>query len=300
MRSLPLLSWQELVAQPLGAIPFLIDPYVPEGGIILLYGKTRIGKSPLTWEIARCVGTGEPFFGCPTRPGRVLYLEFDTPRRLIQPRLELLEPAPNVWWEFPPVCHIVQAPQIQAAFRALHAQVTPSLVIVNTLRAVYQGDEKDASLPLRVYGTFQAIFPGAAILFTHHDKKTQGRLAGEGLDPDEAFSGHMAWLNHCQTGLHLTGHGGRNVSGLLRLTHSKSQVSAMRPPITLQIEGDGSHISDYSGKRLQEILTIYHSLGGPKTERVQLVAKHLRIAESTVWAYLSRLPESPHSDDSEL
>ena len=288
------ISWAELVEHPQGAIPFLIDPYVPEGGIILLYGKTRIGKSPLTWEIARCIGTGEPFFGCPTRQGRVLYLEFDTPRRLVQPRLELLEPAPNVWWEFPPACHIVNS-SLQARFRLMHDEIKPDLVIVNTLRSVYVGDEKDAAMPIRIYQTFQALFPGAAIWLNHHDKKTRGEVEAKGTDPDEDFSGHMAWLNHCQTGLHLVGAGNRYQSGLLKLVHSKSQVSEMALPLTLQLDRDGSHVTDYSAKTLQNILQVYHALEGLKTQRVPLVAKHLGCSERTVWTYLSRLPDVPES-----
>ena len=287
------ISWHDLVAQPLGSIPFLIDPYVPEGGIILLYGKTRIGKSPLTWEVARCVGSGEPFFGRPTRQGRVLYLEFDAPRRLVQPRIELLSPAPpNVWWEFYPSCHIVNSP-LQAQLRELHAQIVPHFVIVNTLRGIHQGDEKDGSLPLRIYTTFQAIFPGAAIWFTHHDKKSQGEAATEGTDPDESFSGHMAWLNHCQTGIHLTRMGGRE-QGLILMRHTKSQVSAEASPITLKLDADGSHLIDYSGTKLRDILTVYHALPKEmtKTERVRLVAAQVGLSDRQVWTYLSRLPDA--------
>ena len=286
------ISWADLVAHPLGTIPFLIDPYVPEGGIILVYGKTRVGKSPLSWEVARCVGSGTPFFGRPTRQGRVLYLEFDAPRRLVQPRIELLSIPSNVWWEFLPSCHIINSP-VQARLREWNAEVAPELVIVNTLRGVHQGDEKDGSLPLRIYTTFQALFPKAAIWFTHHDKKSQGEAATEGTDPDEAFSGHMAWLNHCQTGIHLTRMGGRE-QGLILMRHTKSQVSAEAPPVQLKLDSDGSHLIDYSATRLKDILTVYHSLPKDvtKTERVQLVAAQVGLKERQVWTYLSRLPDA--------
>lgn len=285
-------SWAELAAQPLGAIPFLIDPYIAEEGVVLLYGKTRTGKSPLTWEIARCIGAGESFFGKPTRAGRVLYLELDTPRRLVQPRLEHLTPSPNVWWEFLPAISIFQ-PASQAALRTLYQQLIPDLVIVNTLRAVYSGDEKDAALPIRIYSTFQALFPRAAILFVHHDKKSAGNPE-DSSDPDEAFSGHMAWFNHCQTGLHLMRYGHLNDrgSGLLRLRHSKSQVSLEAPDLILKLDENGSHLVAYSAHRLQQVLTLYQALTEtPKTERVRLVAGQMGLSERQVWTYLSRLPE---------
>jgi len=282
------ISWADLVAQPLGAIPFLIDPYIPEGGIILLYGKTRIGKSPLTWEIARCLGSGEPFLGRPTRSSQVLYLELDTPRRLVQARVERLPTAPNVWWEFIPAINVFEASS-QGHLRSLETQCHPDTVIVNTLRAIHYGDEKDAAIPLRVYKTFQAIFPKAAILFVHHDKKSSGNPE-DSSDPDEAFSGHMAWFNHCQTGLHLVRHGTLN-AGLLRLVHSKSQVSAEAPDLILKLSDDGSQIVNFSPTRLNEILTLYQELGGQKTERVRIIARQVGLSERQVWTYLSRLPE---------
>ena len=287
-------SWEDMAAQPVAGIPFLIDPYIPEGGIILLYGKTRVGKSPLTWEIARCVGSGEPFFGRPVRQGRVLYLELDTPRRLVQPRLQQLTPAPSVWWEFMPALNLFDS-IVQKCLRTLQDQCLPDLVLVNTLRAIHYGDEKDASLPLRAYKTFQAIFPRAAILFVHHDKKSAGNPE-DSSDPDEAFSGHMAWLNHCQVGLHLM-RGGSRDSGLLRLQHTKSQVSAEVPPLVLKLDEGGTHLAVYSSVRLQEILTVYHALGitGNKTERVRLVAAQVGLAERQVWTYLSRLPDATNT-----
>lgn len=283
------ISWKDLVAQPMGAIPFLIDPYVPEGGIILLYGKTRVGKSPFTWEIARCLGNGEAFLGHPTRQSHVLYLELDTPRRLVQARVERLPTAPNVWWEFIPAINVFEASS-QGHLRSLEAQCHPDMVIVNTLRAIHYGDEKDAAIPLRVYKTFQAIFPKAAILFVHHDKKSSGNPE-DASDPDEAFSGHMAWFNHCQTGLHLVKHG-NPTHGLLRLVHSKSQVSAEAPDVVLKLNEDGSQIIGFSATRLNEILSLYQVLDGQKTERVRLVAKQIGLSERQVWTYLSRLPEA--------
>ena len=284
------ISWPDLVVHPMGSIPFLIEPYIPEGGIILLYGKTRLGKSPLTWEIARCVGSGEPFFDRPVNPGTVLYLELDASRRLVQPRLELLTPSANVWFEFLSPCHIVSSP-LQLNLRMWQAELEPKLVIVNTLRGIHQGEERDASLPLRIYQTFQAIFKGAAILFVHHDKKSSG-IPGDTSDPDEAFSGHMAWLNHCQTGLHLRRQGGKE-AGLLRLEHTKSQVSQEAPPITLQLDADGSHLVGYSAKKLAQILGVYQLLPTDmtKTERIRLVAPQVGLKERQVWTYLSRLPD---------
>ena len=111
-------------------------------------------------------------------------------------------------------------------------------------------------------------------------------------DPNEAFSVHQAWHNHVQTGLHLVKLGGR-VPGLLSLVHSKSQVSAQEVPLTLQLAPDGSSLSDYYAETAKQIIQAYYALpeAMTKSERVVIVAKQLRVGESKVWTYLSRLPE---------
>lgn len=285
--------WQDLIAQPVGAMPFLIDPYIPVEGTVLLYGKTRAGKSPLTWEIARCVGNGTPFFGRPVQQGRVVILEFDTPKKLVLPRIVPLETPQNVWWEFIGPCHLPTSTPVQTLLRAIQSEVSPDLVIVNTLRKIHQGDEKDGSLASRIYGIFRAIFPQAASLFVHHDKKTHGDPDSV-LDPDEAFSGHQAWLNDCQTGLHLMRAGGRD-SGLLKLFHTKSQVSEEHLPLALQLDKGGSVLIEYISEQARKVINAYYRLPEtmPKTERVRIIAVQVDLSERQVWTYLSRLPDTP-------
>lgn len=277
-----------------GEVKFAINPYLPLGGCItLLYGKTRIGKSPLTWEMARSVASGEPFLGYPVTQGRVLYLDFDTPPALVQQRLALIEnPPPDFYVDFPGVQNVFQS-TTQAYLRAQQATVQPLLVMINTLRKLYSGDEKDGALPSRIYAILQAIFSPAAILLVHHDKKSSGKPEESG-DPDEAFSGHMAWLNDCQVGIHLIPHGGP-IPGLLRLCHPKSQVSATEKPFVIQLSKNGTAIARYLAQKSSSVISLYHQLPEPmsKTERVRVISQRLNCSERTVWTYLSHLPEEP-------
>ena len=286
------LSLKEFLAQAYGEVRFAIKPYVPTGGVTLLYGKTRIGKSPLTWEMARCVAAGEPFFGYPVSKGRVLYLDLDTSPALVQQRLGLIDTPPdNFYIDFPGVRNIFHA-TTQDHLKGLQTEVQPILVILNTLRKLYSGDEKDASLPSRIYSLLQGIFGPAGIVVVHHDRKSPTEKDASG-DPDEAFSGHMAWLNDCQVGLHLVPAGGP-VPGLLRLYHSKSQVSAQEKPLTLQLSQNGTHLADYSAQKATSVMQVYIQcpVEMPRSDKVKLISQQLGCSERTVWTYLSRLPES--------
>ena len=282
----------DFLAQPFSPIQFAIQPYVPLGGITFLYGKTRVGKSPLTWEMGRCVAAGEPFLGLyPVTQGRVLYCDLDTAPALVQTRLALIDSPPaDFFIEFPGVRNLMQA-ATQDYFKKLYAEVQPTFVILNTLRKLYSGDEKDASLPSRIYAILLTLFPSAAVMVVHHDKKSSGNPE-DTSDPDEAFSGHMAWLNDCQVGLHLTPAGG-HVPGLLRLWHSKSQVSAEEPPHTLQLSQNGTQLALYTAQKATAVMSVYVQcpIGMSKTDKVRLISQQLGFSERSVWTYLSRLPD---------
>lgn len=287
------LRWKEFLAQKFPTTLFLVNPYVPIGAIILLYGKTRVGKSPLTWELARAIASGTPFFGRPTIPARVLYLELDTPAPLVQHRVQLVtDPPDDVWWEFLPPCHIVTDRGVQAHLRELGKQIEPGCVIFNTLRKIHQGDEKDGSLPSRLYQTLHALFPGAAKVLVHHDKKSQPREA-QG-DPDETFSGHMAWLNDAQVGLHLVPNG-RRQSGALRLENTKNQCAEEVPPLHLFLSKDGSTMIPYVSENARRILETWYTIDSAvgKSSRVKAVSQVTGLSERTVWTHISRLPEEP-------
>ena len=282
----------EFLAQVFPEVKFAITPYLPFGGITLLYGKTTLGKSPLTWEMGRCVASGESFLGhYPTARGHIHYFDLDTPPALVQKRLLLMEAPPDDFWiDFPGVRNILQTPA-QDYFKRKRDESEPIMVVMNTLRKLYPGDEKDASLPSRVYSILLSIFSPASITLVHHDKKSAGDPDDQS-DPDEAFSGHMAWLNDCQVGLHLIRAGG-HTPGLMRLVQSKSQVSAQEPPRTLQLSKDGTALVDYKGAQASAVIKLYHELPVEmgKTDKVSVISQTLRCGTRMVWTYLSYLPE---------
>lgn len=271
-------TWEALSREPPDHTPFLVEPYIPRGGIILLHGKYSTGKSPLTWNLARCVGEGQPWFGCPTTPGRVLYLELDMPRTLLKKRLAGVEPACNVWWEirnpYPPIEKLVEVGR----------EVKPDLVIVNTLRKCYTGSDIESHAPSLIYTRYQLAFPAAAILFVHHDRKDY-RGPGTPGNEDENFAGSQAWMNDAQVGLHVQA----VWKDTFRITHTKSQVSALAEPLTFHL------VNGQLGPGLDERVSAEWPTaeGTTKTERVKATALKLGVSERSVWGALSRASAEP-------
>lgn len=74
----------DLVAEPDNPHPWVVHGLVPAGGMALVAGKPKAGKSTLARAIALRVARGEPVLGRDTMQGPVLYLGLEDPRQAIK------------------------------------------------------------------------------------------------------------------------------------------------------------------------------------------------------------------------
>lgn len=259
-----LISWEDFAKKEFESPAFLINPYIPADGIVFLWGETSTGKSPLGWHMAAAVGRGTNFFGLPATAGRVLYLEVDTPQRLVHPRLSCLEPAPNVDFLFLPPLSVPEVSPTDLALLERAASRDYDLVIINTLRKVHDLNDKEAQTPKVVYSFFQKLFPGTALVFVHHTKKTQVDANGAAGRAKESFSGAMNWLNDAQVGVRL-GIYENEVEGInVRLTHEKSQVSDLYGPLGLYLSPVNG--ATLSCPKFEQLLKAYEFMNSDEAE----------------------------------
>lgn len=278
-----LISWKALLEKEHKPVPFLIDPYIPRESIIFLYGDTSLGKSPLTWAMASAIGSGTSFYGLPTTPGTVLYVEADTPEVVVSPRLQLVRQAPEgVWFLF---SGKMSAPMLgQAILEELiqvQEELHPDLVVLNTLRCIHDEDDKDSAAPKKVYSFFQKVFPGAALLFVHHIRKapTDPRIQE---NERESFSGSKHWLDDAQVGLHLSRYNTKESRENLRLIHSKSQVSEVINPMGLKLHPDGTTITSPAYGELLRVYELLNSEPDRAKHSIDVqVAQEMGVSEST-------------------
>lgn len=279
-----LISWEDFVRKEFETPAWLINPYVPADGIVFLWGETSTGKSPLGWHLAAAVGRGDNFFGLPALAGRVLYLEVDTPQRLVHERLKLLAPAPNVDFLFLPPLSVPEVAAADLALLERAAREGYDMVIVNTLRKVHDLNDKDTTTPKMVYSFFQHLFPGTALVFVHHTKKTQVNPDGSHGKSKESFSGAMNWLNDAQVGVHLTQYDSQKEGINIRLNHEKSQVSELYGPLGLWLNPDnGAEMRCPKFEQLAKIYEIFHSSPLRGTKLDDMIAKELGVSTSLAW-----------------
>ena len=84
---------------------WLIDSFLPEGCIHVVYGPPGVFKSTALLKAAKAVSEGEDFFGMKTRQRMVLYLDYENPSDVLKNRdrdLKLKIPSPRftIWDRF--------------------------------------------------------------------------------------------------------------------------------------------------------------------------------------------------------
>lgn len=263
---------------------WLIEPYLPVEGIVLLHGKFSLGKSPLIWKLAQCVSEGTDFFGYhPEKTGNVLYVEIDEPLIVTKDRLSKLDPMPkNVHiLGMKPFNIMSLTLDDEEIFRNAQDEIKPTVVLVNSLRKCHPLDDKDSATPSKVYGKWQELFPSSCLVFVHHDKKSDVFEGKRTAASDEDFSGSQAWINDAQIGLHLKSVGDSRRSREVALEMTKSQLSALQDPLRLKLSDDGVNWIDTAAIAVRDAFKMLDP-NISKMSRYEITADKCKVSVTTV------------------
>lgn len=191
----------DYLALPRDPVPWIIKGLIPVGGMVNLYGKPKTGKSFAALGIAQAVGGGyeywltDQFQVC--KPGRVVYLQIDTPRGQWAARMDKLKGDgkgfPGVWFAdtlLAPYPFNILVPEHQAWLERRLKAITPVMVVIDTLREVHNGDENDSTTMKNVVSAMVKACTPAAVLLVSHSRKANGM--DEDLMNDARGSGYIA------------------------------------------------------------------------------------------------------------
>lgn len=181
-----------------------------------MHGAPKCGKSFAIMDLAITIASGEPeWLGFPVATtGPVLYLQLDTPRGEWQSRLSAMQEAGRdlnnliiVDRTIAPGFNIFNDAH-SAWLQAMVAHFTPVVVVVDTLRRSYQGEERKDDIATLAMAAFEKAAMGTAIILVHHSRKTNPNpnVAKEDReDPMENMRGSSAWTGQMDTVMFLNG-----------------------------------------------------------------------------------------------
>lgn len=143
------------------------EPFLPEGGFVVLAAFMKVGKSTLA------VAQGRPFLGYPTKQRAVLILALEEHPRDVRRRLERfgLRPEDPLWVQCVPVR---LSPERLRELEGLVRTHGIGLIIVDTLGRFWTvRDENDNAEIEQALGPLLDLArrTGACVLLVHHERK---------------------------------------------------------------------------------------------------------------------------------
>jgi len=265
-------TWNDVATGTYIKPPFLIEEFIPSEGIVLLWGVSSIGKTPIAWHMARSLATGADFAGFLVRKSKVLFIELDQPEIVTAERIRDLPLLPDdsllVLEHLAPFTTPLE-PKCQERLEFLNASVEPDVVFIDTLRKCHNLDDIPSETVQKVYTQFRRIFPTSCVVFIHHERKM-------GIDdhrpPEESFAGNRAWINDAQIGIRAHKH-----KGDLVLTMLKNQMGEIDWNVRFKLVNGNELRSNVNEKQLlREIVETVE----PK-ERVAAAIKMFGMPERT-------------------
>lgn len=186
-----LFSLERALTEPLPPVEWDVEPLIPRGNRVVVYGEFGCGKSWLLLDLAIHLAWGRTWLGQfdIARPHTVLYLDEEMPERALRGRLHQISSAippearanaGQLWL----LSHVGEkwghAEVVKGLLTELQFnRVKPDVVIVETLRRVLSGSENEQQ---NVANFWTAVEPfleaGITFIVSHHMKKPNPNGAG--------------------------------------------------------------------------------------------------------------------------
>lgn len=181
-----LYSAAELIKMP--PPEWLIDPIMPEGGMVGLYGPPGAGKSFLAIDMAMSVATGRPWQGRPTQKGLVVYISAEGGAGIGKRVLAWLRHN-NVEAKDANIAFLIESLPMTEDSEGVaillkrlieELEQKPALIVVDTLARCFDGDENQQEDMNRFVAGVDLLRKelGCTVVIVHHTRLEADRERG--------------------------------------------------------------------------------------------------------------------------
>lgn len=203
----------ELVAYNPGVIPWIVEPLVRPGSVMVVFGPREAGKTQFLLTLVKALHERALFLGrFPTRPVRVALIEVDMPFLETQERMQRASSSytfDNAQFRVAtlPDFDVLRLTKLVTWVNEL-GMFEPEIVMFDSLRKIHREKETDTAVPSAVYAKCKELFPKAALIFAHHVTKPPSKLLQKqhNYDPtedDHVYRGTTAWLDDADAAVYL-------------------------------------------------------------------------------------------------
>jgi hypothetical protein len=195
-------SGPDYLALPRDPQKWIIKGLIQVGGLTNVYGKPKTGKSFLTMGMGLAIANGEPEWNGfeVMKHGPVAYLQIDTPREEWADRMGKLTAAGYDITNL----HTADMNSVpypfdvlgEGHFRKLQSameRLRPVMVVIDTLRESFSGDENDSNTMRNVIANLVAACRPSAIVLLSHARKdgVMHTVGGEDMMDDNRGSSYV-------------------------------------------------------------------------------------------------------------
>lgn len=194
-------SSRELADHEFPEPAYLVEPMIPQGGILLIHGKPGIGKTQLVLTLSHAINNGTLFMNrWPCRKGPTVVIQADMTGQIQQDRLLRIVNHVDIddthWVVEPdgtvPLVNIESMTILQSELVEAIQEIDPLLTVWDTLRKIHRLPENASESPIVVYDAARRVCPKTTHAFVHHDRKVS-RDPDAPDTGDEAFQGNQQW-----------------------------------------------------------------------------------------------------------
>ena len=241
--SFRLIDFSTIMREPIQEVKWLLEPLIGKGDRAMLYGEWGSYKSWLLMHLGLHVAAGRPWlerFSIKS-PQSVLYVDEEMSEGMFRLRLQMLARGAGVEEQNLPF-RLLSRPGItfddQGASTLLKAlekeKFAPEVIIVETLRRVLKGDEKEAS---EVAAFWRNVAPlleeGRTLILSHHMRKAIPKGQNNIRDRASGSTDIMAGLDS-SLAVMLE----KKQPQTVTLHHTKSRWGEEIEPFTIRLEVD--------------------------------------------------------------
>jgi hypothetical protein len=157
-------------------IDWMVDGLLTVGGLSIIAGAPKSGKSTIIRQLGKAVSQGSDFLGRKCKQGSVLYLALEEQRALLSDQLKALGVSDND--PFFIHCGPVPDPDKAQALRRFAIDQRPGLIVIDTLVLFAEGqDINNYNEMYKLLSFFRDLARevGCHITFVHHQNKGDNR-----------------------------------------------------------------------------------------------------------------------------